>query len=335
MPPPRKKQRTGDAGRSSLTVGLVDDWRDALSNKNGRIYLMLDFGTSKHGAHYALDMTGAAEPLDVSVEQLSLDPKNLLQTALLGFEEDKTTLDNSGRRVFIARHGNEVQRLCSRGDIEPDNFFRNLKQSEPFINAHEMDDSKYADYLRGVQRKHANLLAKLRGSKIIMDHELTGVRETMILESMKDVVCLQMKLLRLDIINRLMMVSSAEFATIEEIFSGDANKPFGTKLLLGVSAPDIWHRQRLVLYEILIDAGFPPQLEILSEAKCSAAAVLRRRFDRIPRREGVKSADEIKKLASKIMVVVDRGGHTLVSSWLKSVIRMKLTATGCVKHEAD
>lgn len=323
MPPKRKRPSymtsddTPNTRRSKPDVAvprdeyddLNQDWRGVLRNERGRLYVMLDVGTITHGAHYATDGEGNADPLCIQAQQLSLDASTSLQPAVLGFEERPPK--KSGQRVFLAVHGEEARRRCLRGDILPNNIFHNLKQSEPFFNVQELDSSECPEYLRKIQQTHAELLSRLQDSEVILYHAAYAEAETLTIETMKDVVCLQMRLLRLDIINALATVSGAGVSTFVDLFSSESTD---TKLLIGVSAPDLWKRQIKVLYEALVDAGFPPQLEILSEARSAAAAMLRSRYDKISHREGKKSSEEIKNLANKVMMVLDRGGHTLVSS---------------------
>lgn len=322
--PPKKRRRTNDGSFNSsqaqtssdrVVERLTDAWRSIFVNEKGRLYLMIDFGTSKHSAVYATDGAGLAEPLDVQVHQLSLENTKILQPASLGLAEQKG-VDKSGEKVFEAVHGEDVKRRRMQGEILSINIFRNLKQSTPFINVQEMDQSQRADYLRTIQEKHAKLLEQLRESKVIIDHKATSVKETMTIETMKDVVRLQLRLLCLDVKAHLKRISNASFDIIDEMFSGDESKPFGTKLQVGVAAPELWDRSRLMLYGLLIDAGFSSKLEILSESKCAAAAMLRKRCDETLGRRHQKSAQDVANLMSKIVMVVDRGGHTLVSSMI-------------------
>lgn len=47
----------------------------------------------------------------------------------------------------------------------------------------------------------------------------------------------------------------------------------------------MWSQNRLEMYTLMTDAGFPPGLEILSEAKCAAAMVLKRKIEAMSRED--------------------------------------------------
>lgn len=140
------------------------------------------------------------------------------------------------------------------------------------------------------------------------------------LDSLEDVARVFFGLLLLDAKLEIQLHSNMTREAIEALFAGEHANPLGRKIRAGVAIPEMWTDQRMKLYTLMTDAGWPAKLEILSEAKCAAASVLREKIEELKKgREGLDpSTDSLQKDVlevygtNRLLHIIDRGGHTLV-----------------------
>lgn len=168
-------------------------------------------------------------------------------------------------------------------------------------------------FLHDLQETHAKILEAVAGKPCYVWHPWCGRRRVKPIASEEDLAHVLFELILMDTKQALRLESNLSQDQLDEMFGGDKDTALGRKIRTGVAAPEIWKRQRELLYRLLTESGWPPFMEILSEGKCAAAMALRDKFDEIEKLPPKEKAKEIAKYNGKPIHIIDIGGHTLVS----------------------
>lgn len=283
---------------------LAGIWQNLIDDNTHNWLCCIDFGTTKIGVSAAINQN-AEDPLDIHPAYLPLQGE-IFQPTLLAVEFE------GNKRIF--RYGKAAERGLKDHTIKPGHVFRNLKQSSIFFSAQPGDKVKRKEYVKRMQDRHDIVLNNIKvrrgGSAYVRHPWLEDGEVRAKCRTMKDIVIVLLTLVVLDVKESLRMASRMSKAQIEEMFAGELETELGKKMKVGIGAPDLWKERRLALYEVMIAAGMPPHLEILSEAKCTAWAVLRKQLVERPERDRVAKMRALKR---KTLVVIDRGGYSVVS----------------------
>lgn len=252
---------------------LTREWQDLLDDDNKHIIIACDVGSTKFAACWAFQ-TKSTSPANVYIHDLNFGSDTLLPSRVgLCIVEGK-----DGKRVRLV-HGTEARDLIEAGDVEPEHVFINLKQSKPFANAEAPESAKRKEYLLQLQDAHNKTLDEVKDHPAYISHRWPGYQRIDKLTTIEDVIRGLFKLLLMDIKVGMKSASNLDDDELDEMFSCGGVESLARKVRIGVAVPEMWSQERLEMYTLMTDAGFPPGLEILSEAKCAAAMVLKRKIE--------------------------------------------------------
>jgi len=316
---------------SSQISSLKAPWNSLFENRSqASILLSVDFGTSTCAVGMSIVERGVTDPVDIVISNISFDGgyQSISSDIAIKLEGEP---DESGRRPARLIIGSEVSEELKLGNIHEKHVFSRIKNSACFVDLTKdsFQCAKAKQEIEQLQRAHSATLNIAKHCDFIQEDaghvsRTRGLR----LKSMDDVVVCYLKMFLMQIKAAIQAKSGMSTSQVEELFEGDKESgSVGAKLRIGLAVPELWSWQRMKLCNLAIDAGFPEQLDILSESRCATAMALKKRLEKIKRQNPSQYRERLEQEANKIIMNVDKGCETLVSAWCDMVILAKLFRT--------
>lgn len=287
---------------------LAPEWQDFVDNPNLNFLLSFDFGSSKCAIARAFE-SPITTVINVNIDDIQTTNGSLI-SSLIGFMLGKNAKGQERLRVF---YGHQVASALKNGDLDPDCVFVNLKQSKLFEDIEQVEHAARREYLEELHKYQQGVIDCIKGKRAMIEHEWYGSKDAGVIESGDDVARIFFGLILLDAKLDVQRRSGMSKDTIDELFEGDRGTILGRKFRAGVAVPDFWHKQRLTLYNLMVEAGWSTATEILSESKNAGAKVLKEKVTQLQSINNDIEATVRKRYIHRVLHIIDRGGHTLVS----------------------